>query len=219
VRAQHLATRLLAAGLLAACGGNALAQSVLLTGTIGSRAILIIDGSAPKTMAVGDSYKGVRLVSMQADQATVEAGGQRVALRMDTPTSIGDSGASGANGNRIVLPASSGGHFIAQGTINGRAASFMLDTGATSVSISASDAERLGIDYARGQLVRISTANGVAPGYRVRLNSIRVGDVEIREVDAIVTQQPMPYILLGNSFINRFSMRRDADQMVLEKRY
>jgi aspartyl protease family protein len=65
----------------------------------------------------------------------------------------------------------------------------------------------------------MNTANGVAQGYRLNLNSVRIGDVEVYDVDAIVSQQPMPYILLGNSFISRFSMRRDADQMVLEKRF
>jgi len=208
---------LIPALLVAACG-FAHAQSVMLTGTIGSRAILIVNGAAPKTVAVGETFQGVKLVALQGDQATVEAGGKRVSLRMDTPISIGGGGA-GAGGTRIVLPVSSGGHFMTQGAINGRAVSFMLDTGATSVAMSEADAQRIGLDYTKGQPVRMNTANGVAQGYRVRLNSVRIGDVEVFDVDGIVSQQPMPYILLGNSFISRFSMRRDADQMVLEKRY
>jgi len=208
---------LIPALLVAACS-FAHAQSVMLTGTIGSRAILIVDGGAPKTVAVGETFQGVKLVALQGEQATVEAGGKRVSLRMDTPVSIG-SGGGGAGGTRIVLPVSSGGHFMTQGAINGRTVSFMLDTGATSVAMSEADAQRIGLDYTKGQPVRINTANGVAPGYRVRLNSVRIGDVEVFDVDGIVSQQPMPFILLGNSFISRFSMRRDADQMVLEKRY
>jgi len=195
------------------------AQSVMLTGTIGSRAILIVDGSAPKTVAVGETFQGVKLLSLAAEQATVEAGGKRVALRMDQPVSIGGSGGAGGGGTRIVLPVSSGGHFMTQGAINGRSVNFMLDTGATTVALSAADAQRIGLDFSKGQPVRVSTANGVAQGWRVRLNSVRVGDVEIYDVEAIVSQQPMPYVLLGNSFISRFSMRRDADQMVLEKRF
>lgn len=208
----------ISAWLLAAACMGAHAQSVMLTGTIGNRAILIVNGGAPKTVAVGETYQGVKLLSLQSEQATVESGGRRVALRMDTPASIGGSG-GGAGGNRIVLPVSSGGHFTTQGAINGRAVSFMLDTGATTVAMSAADAQRIGLDYSKGQPVRLSTANGVAQGYRVRLDSVRIGDVEVYDVEAIVSQQPMPYVLLGNSFISRFSMRRDADQMVLEKRY
>lgn len=210
-----------AAALVLACACVfAQAQtSMMLTGTIGSRAILIVNGGAPKTVAVGETFQGVKLVSLQAEQAVVESEGKRITLRMDTPASIGGGGGSGAGGNRIVLPADSRGHFMTQGTINGRTVSFMLDTGATTVAMSAADATRIGLDYSKGTPVRINTANGVAAGFRLRLNSVRVGDVEVYDVDAIVSEQSMPFILLGNSFINRFSMRRDADQMVLEKRF
>ncbi|KAF1069119.1 retropepsin-like aspartic protease [Variovorax sp.] len=195
------------------------ADSVMLTGTIGSRAILIVNGSAPKTVAVGESFQGVKLVSLQSEQAVVESEGKRVTLRMDTPVSIGGSGPSGGSGNRIVLPADSRGHFMTQGLINDRPVTFMLDTGATTVAMSVADAQRIGLDYSKGRPVQVNTANGVAPGYLLRLRSVRVGDVEVYDLEAIVSPQSMPFVLLGNSFINRFSMRRDADQMVLEKRY
>jgi len=191
----------------------------MLTGTIGSRAILIVNGAPPKTVAVGETFQGVKLVSLQAEQAVVELEGKRVNLRMDTPVSIGGGAGSGGGGNRIVLPADSRGHFMTQGAINGRAVTFMLDTGATSIALSAADAQRIGLDYSKGQRVQMNTANGVSSGYKLRLQSVRVGDVEVYDVEAIVSPQPMPFVLLGNSFINRFSMRRDADQMVLEKRY
>jgi aspartyl protease family protein len=209
----------LAALLLASACGMAGAQSVTLTGTIGSRAILIVDGGAPKTVAVGETFQGVKLVALQNEQATVEAAGKRVALRMDTPVSIGGGASRGGGGTRIVLPVSTGGHILAQGAINGKTVDFMLDTGATVVAMSEADAQRIGLDYGKGARVMLTTANGVAPAYKVQLDSVRVGDVEVYNVDAIVTQQPMPMILLGNSFISHFSMRRDADEMVLEKRY
>ena len=204
--------------LLAAASSTVLAGSVTLTGSIGSRAILVIDGGAPRTLAVGDRIQNVRLVSLHDGQAVVEAGGQRVTLRKDTPVSVGKPLADNGN-TRIVLPAGSGGHFMTQGAINGRTVTFMLDTGATSVALSAADAERIGLVYKNGAPVQISTANGVTTAYRVRLDSVRVGDVEVTGVDAVVSPQSMPYVLLGNSFINRFSMRRDSDRMVLEKRY
>ncbi|MCR8956502.1 TIGR02281 family clan AA aspartic protease [Variovorax sp. S2] len=207
-----------AAQLLAAAAGAHAASSVMLTGTIGSRAILIVNGAPPKTVAVGETFQGVKLVSLQAEQAVVELEGKRVNLRMDTPVSIGGGTGTGG-GSRIVLPADSRGHFMTQGAINGRTVTFMLDTGATSIALSAADAQRIGLDYSKGQRVQMNTANGVSSGYKLRLQSVRVGDVEVYDVEAIVSPQPMPFVLLGNSFINRFSMRRDADQMVLEKRY
>ncbi|MGJ7501603.1 retropepsin-like aspartic protease family protein [Variovorax sp. ZT5P49] len=208
-----------AAQLLAAAAVAHAAGSVTLTGSIGSRAILIVNGNPPKTVAVGESYQGVKLLSLQAEQAVVELDGKRVSLRMDTPVSIGGGGGSGGGGNRVVLSADSRGHFMTQGAINGRPVTFMLDTGATAVALSADDAQRIGLDYSKGERVMMNTANGATTGYRLRLQSVRVGDVEVYDIDAIISPQAMPFVLLGNSFINRFSMRRDADQMVLEKRY
>jgi aspartyl protease family protein len=77
----------------------------------------------------------------------------------------------------------------------------------------------MGINYKSGSPMQASTANGVINGWRVKLASVQVGDVVVREVDAAVTSGSMPYVLLGNSFLTRFQMTRTNDQMVLEKRY
>ncbi|MBA2962195.1 TIGR02281 family clan AA aspartic protease [Ramlibacter sp. MAH-25] len=186
---------------------------------LGGKPLLVVDGGAPKTVAVGDTWKGVKVVSTAGDQAVLEVGGRRQTLRVgESPGNFG-GGPARPGGSRIVLSASSGGHFTSEGSINGRAAMFMVDTGATLVGLGATDAERLGIDYKAGQPVRMSTANGVVMGWQVKLPSVRLGDVEVREVDAVVGSGSMPYVLLGNSFLGRFSMRRDNEQMVLERRY
>ncbi|MGE0331654.1 MAG: TIGR02281 family clan AA aspartic protease [Ramlibacter sp.] len=208
---------LLLAGLLLPFA--ALAQSVALQGMMGNRALLIIDGGAPRGVAPGDAHQGVKVLSTSGDEAVVEIGGKRHTLRVgDAPASVGASG-GGARGNRIVLTAGSGGHFFSQGAINGRAVQFMVDTGATAVSMGLSDAKRMGLAYESGRKILMSTANGVVPAWLVRLDSVRVGDVEVYGVQGIVSQAPMPYVLLGNSFLSRFQMKRDNDQMVLERRY
>ncbi len=185
---------------------------------MGSKALVVIDGSAPKLLAAGQTHAGVKLISASGDQAVLEIGGKKANLRVgDAPVSLGGAAGS-SSGRRITLPMSSGGHFMANGSINGRAIQFMVDTGATTVSIGMSDAQSMGIDYQKGQSVRMNTANGVAPGWRVVLNSVRVGDVEIFNVEAVVGPN-MPFALLGNSFLNRFSMNRTSDVMVLERRF
>ena len=205
--------------LVALWAGGAFAQTVSLQGMLGSRALLIVDGSAPRGVAAGETHKGVKVISTSGDNAVVEVNGQRHSLRVgDAPASV-DGGAGAPRGNKIVLTAGSNGHFLAQGTINGRAVQFMVDTGASVIGLGASEAERLGINYKAGQPVRMSTANGIAQGWRVKLNSVRIGDVEVFEVDAVVGQASMGYVLLGNSFLSRFQMKRDNDQMVLERRY
>ncbi len=196
---------------------DAQAESVALAGMLGGKALLIVNGTAPKTVAAGETHQGVKVVSTSGDEAIVEQSGKRQTLRVgQAPVSLG--GASG-RGSRIVLAESSGGHFMAAGQINGRAVQFMVDTGATSISMGAPDAERAGINYKNGVPVQLSTANGAASAFRIKLNSVRVGDVEVYDVDAVVIPQSMPFVLLGNSFLTRFQMKRDNQLMTLDKRY
>ena len=210
---------LLAAALLMGCAHAAMAQSVVLAGMLGSRALVIVDGSTPKSVAVGESHKGVKLHSTDGDTAVVEVAGRRQTLRVgEAPANVG-AGAGAVGGDKIVLTASSGGHFLKQGQINGKSVELMVDTGATSVGIGIEDAKRLGLNYQAGQPVRVSTANGTVLGWRIKLASVRVGDVEIFDVDGVVSSGSMPYVLLGNSFLTRFQMTRTNDQMVLLKRY
>jgi aspartyl protease family protein len=199
---------------------TAQSQSVTLTGMVGSKALVIVDGSAPKIVAAGESFNGVKVVSTQGDTAVLMVGGKRLNMRVgDAPASVGEQAGSKSSGSKIVLTAGDGGHFLTAGSINGKAVQFMVDTGATAVAIGAAEAKRMGIDYTAGKPVRMSTANGQALGYLLTLNSVRIGDVEVQNVEAIVSQQAMPFVLLGNSFLTRFSMRRDNDQMVLERRF
>jgi aspartyl protease family protein len=193
-------------------------QSVALSGVLGSKALLTIDGSAPKTLAVGETHRGVKLLSVGGEQAVIDIKGQRSTVRVgDAPVSVGAKRDT-TSSNKIVLPLGSGGHFFANGSVNGKAIQFLVDTGATTVAIGASDAKRMGIDLSKAQPVRMSTANGVAQGWRVKLNSVRIGDVEVYDVEAVIGPD-MPFALLGNSFLGRFSMNRSADLMVLERRY
>ena len=195
------------------------AQSVALAGMLGGRALLIVDGAPPKPVSAGDSFKGVKVLSTEGDVAVLEIAGKRHSLRVgDAPASVGARGAA-EGGTRVVLSAGSGGHFLTQGQINGTSVPMVVDTGASVVSLSTQEADRVGLNYKTGQQVQMSTANGVIPAWRIRLASVRVGDVLVYDVDSVVSSGAMPYVLLGNSFLSRFQMTRSNDQMVLEKRY
>lgn len=197
-----------------ACG-LANGQTVALAGVLGSKALLVIDGSAPRALAPGEVHGGVRLMALQGDTAQVEVGGDRRTLRLgEAPVSVGTR----ASGRRLVLSADGRGHFVSLGQINGRTMQYMVDTGASTMAIGVSDAERMGLDYRQGQRVTMGTANGVAQGRRVVLDTVRLGDVVLYGIEAVVTPQPMPFVLLGNNVLGEFKMTRTPDQMVLEKR-
>ena len=212
--ARALLVPALAASLLAPTWAHA--QAVALAGMLGSKALIVVDAHPPKAVGAGDEFQGVKVLAIARDEATVEIQGARRVLRLgESPVSVGNRGGSG---KRIVLMADSRGHFVNSGTINGRVMQYMVDTGASTVAIGRSDADRMGLNYKNGQPVRMSTANGVAQGWRMKLDSVRIGDVEVFGVEAVITSQPMPYVLLGNSFLTEFQMTRVNDQMVLEKR-
>ncbi len=208
--------RAIAAGLLLLAGAAG-AQTVSMSGRLGDKALLMIDGS-PRTVAVGSTVQGVKLVSVTGDAAVVELGGKRITVPLGGAQVNLGGAASEGGGSRIVLAAGSGGHFASGGSINGRAAEFVVDTGATFVSMSQSDAERMGIKYREGQRGMANTANGTVPVHRVMLTSVRIGDVQVYNVEALVVPSQMPYVLLGNSFLTRFQMKRENDVMTLEKR-
>src|SRR5258708_24942126 len=119
-----------------------------------------------------------------------------------------------------TLTADARGHFVVDGQINGGAVRFLVDTGATAVSLSSADAARLGIDYRKGQPGLMGTANGTVAGYRVKLDTVRVGDIVVNNVDAAVMEgNQMPFALLGMSFLNRMEMKREGETMVLIRRF
>jgi len=200
------------------CAGVAAAQTVSMGGSLGSNALLVIDGK-PRNVAVGATVDGIRLVSVTGNEAVVELKGKRVILRLgDAQVNLGGKASEGG-GKQIVLTAQSGGHFHANGAINGQSVRFMVDTGATMVAMDKFEAERLGLDYKNGRRGITRTANGDMAVYATKLASVRIGDVLVYNVDAVVSPAPMPYILLGNSFLTRFQMKRENDVMTLDLRY
>ncbi|MEX8504720.1 TIGR02281 family clan AA aspartic protease [Leptothrix ochracea] len=198
----------------------ALSQSLSYSGRMGERALLVVDGQT-RMLGVGQENQGLRLLALSDDRAQVSLNGRSLWLNLGSPTALGGSGDGGresSSGGRIVLMASSGGHFQVPGSINNQSVNFLIDTGATMVTMSAKVAERLGLDYRKGTPLVTQTANGQAPAWRLSLSSLRVRDVELHQIDAIVVEQDMPVVLLGNSFLSRFAMQREGSQMVLIKR-
>lgn len=219
MRRPVLLSGLLVAVLGLGAGGPSMAQQVALGGVSGSRALLIVDGGAPRFVAVGQSHQGVKLLRLDGEVATVEIDGRRQSLRVgEAPVSLGGGVAPQGSG-RVVMTADRRGHFSPAGQINGRSVQFLVDTGATEVILSENEARRINLDFSKGQRVTVSTANGQVNGHRIQLDSVKVGEAQIFGVSAIVLPQPMPSVLLGNSFLNRFQMQRTNDQLTLERRY
>lgn len=191
--------------------------NINVTGLFTDRAMVMIDGGKPRVMAVGETVQGIRLIRADARAAIFEVDGKKRTLTMGESYS-GD----GNNSAKPVatLSADARGQFFTTGTINGSSVHFVVDTGATSVTISTQEAERLGVDYRRGQRGATSTANGLAVAYRVIFNNIRVGSISLNMVPGTVIEGGgLPLALLGMSFLNQTNMHRDGTTMTLTQRY
>ena len=204
-----------AAGLLAA---HSHATDVTVVGLFTAKAVITVNRGSPRTLSVGESTaEGVKLISSDSKGAVLEIDGKRQALEMGQHfESAGQTGSRQA----ITLPADSRGHFMADGAVNGVHMRFLVDTGATLVSLPASEASRLGIDYRKGRQGLSQTANGPAVVYRVMLDSVTLGDLTLLNVEGVVHESPgMDFALLGMSFLNRTEMRREGQSLTLTKRY
>jgi len=204
--------------LLASAAAFAAADDVALIGVIGDKAaVLAIAGGEPKTVKVGQTWSGVTVITVTHERATVEIEGKRRELSLGQHYRAG--GQVAATRESVTLAADARGHFFADAAVNGIPMRFVIDTGATAVALSAADASRLGIDWHNGARRTMQTANGATTGYLVKLDKVRVGGIELYDVDGVVLEQGMGVGLLGMTFLNRVDMRRDGDTMTLIRRF
>jgi aspartyl protease family protein len=192
------------------------AVDVNVVGLFPSKAVVQIDGGALQTLAIGQkTAEGVVLVSVGSDGATFEIDGQRMTLGLGHARMKPGTGPAS-----VKVMADERGHFTTMGQVNGVAVRFAVDTGATFIAFHANEARRLGLDYHKGQRVLMNTAAGVAPAYFIKLDTVRVGDITVNSVDAVVMDSEGPAMaLLGMSFLNRMDIRREGEIMTLTQRY
>jgi aspartyl protease family protein len=193
------------------------ATDVTMIGLFPGKAVITVNRGAPRTLAVGEATaEGVKLVATKPDGAVFEIDGKRETLEMGQHF---ESAALTGARDSVSLPMAGNGHFVADALVNGAPMRFLVDTGATLVSISAADAAKVGIDYRKGRPMISTLADGrQVKSYHVVLDSVSVGGITIFNVDGSVRESGGP-ALLGMSFLGRTEMRQDGQSMTLTKRY
>ena len=205
------------ATVLFCLASQATATDVKLVGVAENTAILVIDNGQPRMMRVGQTGRsGVKLLAVQGQSAIIEVEGERLELRLGEQPYAPPVASERTS---VTLISNVQGHFVTQGSINGASVRLMVDSGASMVSMGPRDAKRAGIDYLSGEKGYATTANGVAPVFRVRLDTVRVGDIVLYNVAGLVHENAnLPVVLLGMSFLGRLNMRREGDMLTLSKR-
>jgi aspartyl protease family protein len=196
---------------MAAAAAAAQATTVLVMSLGEGRAQLLVNGAAVRDLRAGQtSPEGVRLVAADRTKALVEVDGRELSL-----------GLGGSTVASAELKVDRAGHFVTTAYVNGVATQAVIDTGATAVALSSDEAARMSIRYAGAPRVQISTAGGPKTAYRVNLATVRVGDITLHNVEALVMEggkAQLPITLIGMTFLNAVEMRRVGDTLTLTRR-
>ncbi|HHI92274.1 MAG TPA: TIGR02281 family clan AA aspartic protease [Gammaproteobacteria bacterium] len=196
------------------------ARQIVLQGILGSKALLLVDGQR-QMMSVKDAAKqGVRVLRIAEEQVDVEVDGKRRRLRLGGSRSV--TGRYKVRQNaEVIISKNNHGMYSTVGSINGLPVSFLVDTGATSVAMSAQHAKRLAIDFRMtGEPTFVGTASGVSKAYRVTLDKVTVGGITQHNVKAVVIDGNYPMqVLLGMSFLGQLEIQRDGNLMRLKKKF
>jgi aspartyl protease family protein len=114
--------------------------------------------------------------------------------------------ATSADDGAAQIVKAADGHFWAEAKVDGRAVRFLIDTGATAVALSQTDAKRLGIDTkGLDYSYKVMTASGQTRAAQVKLASVSVAGAQVRDVDALVIEKGLETSLLGMSYLGRLS--------------
>ena len=189
-------------------------DKVEVQGLFSNKAVLSVDGKR-HILAVGKtSPEGVKVVSVNRNGAVLEVDGKQ--KQYDLGSAISTSFVT-RKSQKETIYVNSGGMYMTYGNINGRSARFLVDTGASAVSMNTKQAKQLGIRYDKvGIPASVSTASGYEKAYRVRLKSVTVGNITETNVDALVIDGDHPGpILLGMTFLGRLSVEHSGNAMTL----
>ncbi len=193
------------------------ATDIFVLGLFKNKAIVKIDGKQ-RTLKLGKkSPEGVTLISADSFTAILEINGKEQEFKLGQKVSTSFKQKILAEAK--IMPVNE--MYTTMGFINGQPVNFLVDTGATWIAMNANHARSLGINFRYlGKRGMVSTANGAAPIYRITLDKVKVGEIELNNVAAGVMEGDSPSkVLLGNSFLNRVEMQRQGQVMLLKQKF
>jgi aspartyl protease family protein len=195
-------------------------EEINVVGLSSGKAVIQLNSSPkPRVLRDGDALPGgIKLIKATPESALFEINGKRRSLTLGN-NQISNARSTFNASSSVTLVADVRGQFMTTGSINGATVQMLVDTGATFVALGIADARRMGINYLQGERAVSRTANGIAHVFKVKLDSVRVGDISLTNVDATIHDSDMPFALLGMSFLNRVEMRREGTDLTLTKRY
>ena len=192
------------------------AEQVRVLALFPGKAMLSIDGLNRMLQQGGSSPEGVKLISADPDQAVVEFDGRKQVLTLG-------SGVASSYHRKKRLEArvlmNNQGAYAVQGLVNGHSLTMVVDTGANTVALSEDHARGLNLDYRRkARRTLVQTASGMVQAWSVTLDRVKIGEIELRNIPAVVIEGDLPeQVLLGMSFLSSLQIRHQGNLMLLFK--
>lgn len=188
---------------------------VQIMGLFNDKAVISINGQQT-ILKAGDEKQGVKLLHADSSEAVIEINGQKKKLGLGSHIS---TRLTRPSKNSVHIPSRQG-VYLTRGLINGRGVQFLVDTGANVVAMSRPTADRLQIPYRQqGTHTRVSTASEIKDAWSIILDTVTVGSITLRRVQAnIIDTTHDQEVLLGMSFLGRLKMTQQRGIIVLEAR-
>ena len=189
--------------------------SIKVIALFSGKAMLQVNGQQ-KIVKKGETFEGVMLKSASGRGAVVEVEGKEKKLGLNQSIAAGNY-KKPERANLKIYPDAIGMYFV-EGSINDQPTKFLVDTGATFVTISGDKARQLGVDYTKGHRSSAQTAASVVTAWLVKLELVSIGGIEIRNVDAMVLRKDLDQSLLGMSFLRElYSYEFRGDRMIIKQ--
>jgi len=197
-------------------------ENITINGLFKDKVIVTIDGKQQILKKNKLTPEGVKLIKSNSKEATIEIDGISKVFTLDekignTFKTTSDDEKPYSFKKRVTIKGDTNGMYLTKGQINGKTVEFLVDTGATLVSMSSGLAEQLKIKYEKGKKVQMMTAKGPSIAYVVELNKVKVGDIELYNITGSVSDDMTGRALLGMSFLGKLNMKREGKYLVLEK--
>jgi aspartyl protease family protein len=193
-------------------------EKIVVLGLFKGKAIVEIDGRKRSLTAGATSPEGVRLIAANSNEVLIEVNGKRGTYTLGTH--IGSTYAPVSPQATVQIWPDATGMYTVEGSINQFPIKFLVDTGASTVAMNKHQAKRLGLDYKFNSVEgAATTASGIARTYYLTLKRVKVGEIELNEVPAVIVDGDFPLVsLLGMSFLNRVDMMRNGRVLELHKK-
>ena len=197
-------------------------ENIIINGLFKDKVVVTIDGKQQILKKNKLTPEGVKLIKSNSKEAIIEIDGISKIFTLDekignTFKTTSDDKNTISIRKRAIIKGDANGMYLTKGQINGKTVEFLIDTGATYVSMSSDLAKQLKIKYEKGNKIQLETAKGMSIAYEIKLKKVKVGDIELYNILGVVSDDMPNITLLGMSFLRKLDMKRKGKTMILEK--